>query len=369
VVNTGGRAGPAVARNTAIAAARAPLIAPLDGDDLFYPDWLRRAYEAYLEHPENIVYSDCDTEVSLGKRERYRSGNFTAQHIMREAIYQVSILYPKQWWEAVGGYPTDQPYQMWEDWLFGVKLHLLGVGASYLEGVPWGVYRKWTAGDVGSKNAIDNAEFGSPAHKAKYRELLEWIGRKEQEMACVDCSKKAKGTVVVQGRRVKVPTGPDRTFVYVGPQQGSFTVNSHPSVSNRKYRIEKGVPFTAPAGDAELRFSRLKDFEELVREEGEMLTDIPQFPMRPPEIAAPVPHPAPQTDTAEMPPPRRVDDIARLGLDEKIVEVLRSGNFYRVSDIVFDIRAGDGAGLLAIKGIGPRRYEAIVEAVKAMEAA
>ena len=187
-------------------------------------------------------------------------------------------------------------------------------------------------------------------------------------MACPGCGKKAKGTVVMQGRRLKVPTGPDRTFVYVGPQQGSFTVNSHPTVSNRKYRIEKGVPFTAPAGDAELRFSRLKDFEELVREEGEMLTDIPQFPVTPPEIVVPVPQPAPETQTAEMPPPRRVDDLERLGLDEKIVEVLRGGNFHRVSDIAFDIRAGDGAGLVAIKGIGPRRYEAIVEAVKAMEA-
>ena len=369
VVNTGGRAGPAVARNTAIAAARAPLIAPLDGDDLFYPDWLSHAYQAYLEHPENIVYADCDTEVKLGSRERYRSGEFGLSHVMREAIYQVSILYPKQWWEAVGGYPTDQPYQMWEDWLFGVKLHLAGVGASYLEGVPWGVYRKWTAGDAGSKNAIDNADFGSPAHKVKYKELIEWIGRKEQEMACAGCKQKAKGTVVLPGRAARVPTGPDRVFVYIGPHTGGFTVNSHPSVSNRKYRIEKGVPITVPMGDAELRFSKMKDFEELLPEEVAMHTNIPQFPMRPPEIVLSAPQPAPQTQAVEMPPPQRVDDVGRLGLDEKIVEALRDADFYRVSDISFDIRAGDGAALKAVKGIGPKRYDAIVEAVKAMEAA
>jgi len=299
----------------------------------------------------------------------YRSGGFTVEHIMREAIYQSSIFYPKQWWEAVGGYPTTQPYQMYEDWLFGVKLHLLGVGASYLEGVKWGVYRKWTAGDAGSRNAIDNADFGSSAHKAKYAELIEWINRKEQEMACVGCSKQAKGTTVARGRRVKVPTGPDRMFVYVGPQEGSFTVNAHPSVSNRKYRIEKGVPFTAPAGDAELRFSRLKDFEEVLPQEGAMHVDIPPFPVRPPEITAPMPQPAPETEVAEMPLPERNADVSRLGLDEKLAEILRDANFDRVADISFDIRAGDGQELKALKGIGPKRYETIVAAVKAMEAA
>lgn len=369
VVNTEGGAGPAVARNTAIAAARAPLIAPLDADDMFYPDWLRVAYEAYLEYPENLVYADCDTEVKLGEREYYRSGEFTVEHVMREAVYQVSILFPKQWWEAVGGYPTDQPYQMWEDWLFGVKLHLVGIGASYLEGIRWGVYRKWTAGDVGSKNAIDNADFGSEAHKAKYRELTDWIERKEQEMACVGCKKGAKGTVVVLGQRVKIPTGPDRVFVYVGLRTGQFTVNS--AVQPGKfYRVRRFEPFIVPAGDGELRFGRMKDFQEVLPEEGPAGSAIPATPIQPPEIAVSEPQPAPEVaELQEMPEPERADDLGRLGLDPKIAEILRSDNFYCVADISFDIRAGDGEALLAIKGIGPKRYKVIAEAVQVLEAA
>jgi len=377
VVDTKGRVGPAVARNTAIAAAKAPLIAPLDADDMFYPDWIEKAYRAYLENPECLVYADCDTEVKLGQREKYRSGEFSVERIMGtkrsanhypQAIYQNCILFPKQWWRAVGGYPVDQPYEMYEDWLFGVKLHLVGIGAAYCEGVKWGVYRKWTAGDVGSKNAIDNADHGSPEFRRKFDEICDWIDRKEVEMACAGCKNKAKTTVVVQGRTVPVPTGPDRVFMYVGPRGGQFTVNS--ATDPRKfYRVMQGEPFVVPAADAELRFARLKDFTEVLPEPQER-TPIPRDPIQPPEISIPQPQPAPVV--AEQPKveqvPERVDDLDRLGLHFLITDALRAGNFRTVADIAFDIRAGDGAALKQVRGIAAKRYEKIVEAVQALEA-
>jgi len=371
VVDTAGRTGPAVARNTAVAAARAPLIAPLDADDMFYPNWLEVAYRAYLENPERLVYADCDTEVKLGEREYYRSGEFTVEHIMREAVYQVAILYPKQWWHAVGGYPTDQPYQMWEDWLFGVKLHLVGIGAAYCEKVPWGVYRKWTAGDTGSKNAIDNAEFGTEAHKAKYRELLAWIDRKEEEMACAGCRKKANGTVVVQGRTIPVPTGPDVEVVYVGTRGGQFTVNSA-IIPGKKYRIRQGEPFSVPRGDFVGRFAQMKDFREVERE-AQPAQPIPAQPVVPPSIAVPNPQPAPVTAAAPEPQvPERLDDLDRLDLGsyrDQIMAALRAANYHQVIDIVADIRHAGGANLRAVRGIALKRYKKIVEAVEALEAA
>ena len=110
VVDTKGRTGPAIARNTAIAAAKAPLIAILDADDMFYPDWLKVAYKAYLENPECLVYADCDTEEKIGDRERYNCREFSVERIMGtgrrdanhypQAIYQSAILYPQQWWNT-----------------------------------------------------------------------------------------------------------------------------------------------------------------------------------------------------------------------------------------------------------------------------
>ena len=117
VVDTGGGRGPAVARNTAIAVARAPLIAPLDADDLFYPDWLARAYQTWLQFPDDLVYGDCEIEDGIGDdghvhSHPYESGPWSYEGkrgIKADAIYQSPILFAKQWWETVGGYPTDTP--------------------------------------------------------------------------------------------------------------------------------------------------------------------------------------------------------------------------------------------------------------------
>jgi glycosyltransferase involved in cell wall biosynthesis len=380
VVDTTGRTGPAVARNTAISVAKAPLIALLDADDMFYPHWLRTAYEAYLEFPECIIYSDCDTEQKLGERNRYNSGVFSVERIMGtvprdanrypQAIYQSSILYPRQWWEAVGGYPTDQPYGMYEDWLFGVKMHLLGIGAAYCQGVAWGVYRHWTDSEItGSKNAIDNADHGSPEHKRKFDEICEWIERKEQEMACAGCRKKADSKIVVQGRRVPVPTGPDRMFEYVGPRGAGFGVNSR-AQPGKKYRIRPGEPFTVPAGDATLLFSSLKDFKEILPEPNAPGAIIPADPIQPPEIVVPEPQPAPEIAPAEEEKvPERVVDVGRLGLHYIIENILKDNGFRTVRDVSFFARNNGGQALLDCKGISDKRLKVILEAVEALEAA
>jgi glycosyltransferase involved in cell wall biosynthesis len=379
VVDTKGSTGPAVARNTAIAAARAPLIAVLDADDMFYPHWLKVAYKAYLEHPESIIYADCDTERKLGERDRYKSGVFSVERIMGtgresnrypQAIYQSAILYPKQWWQAVGGYPTDQPHGMYEDWLFGVKMHLLGIGAAYCEDVAWGVYRHWTDSDVvGSKNAIDNADHGSPEHKRKFDEICAWIDRKEKEMACAGCRKNATGRVVVQGKQVVIPTGPDRVFEYVGTRGGQFSVNSRIQ-RGKKYRVRQGEPFTVPAGDAELLFTGLKDFQEVLPEPEDAGIPIPAAPIQPPEIAVPEPQPAPEVAPVEEEKiPARVDDLDRLDLHFLITRPLRENNIRTVKDVAYFARANGGETLLNIKGISEKRFQKILEALEAMEAA
>jgi hypothetical protein len=379
VVDTKGGVGPAIARNTAIAAAKAPLIAILDADDMFYPDWLMTAYEAYLENSDCLVYADCHTEVKLGQREHYSSGEFTVERIMGtgrnknhypQAIYQSAILFPRQWWYAVGGYPVDQPHQMYEDWLFGVKLHLMGIGAAYCKDVHWGVYRKWTAGEAGSKNAIDNVDHGSPAHRAKYDEICDWIDEKERAMACGGCKNKAKGTTVVQGQRIPVATGPDRVVVYEGPRQGSFTVNSV-AIHGKKYRIQRGVPFTVPAADGVLLIERMakQGYREILPEDRVPGTVIPEQPVIPAEVTVPNPQPEPVVAAeVEEKVPERVDDLHRLGLHFLIEDPLRAAGWTSVADIAFDIRAGDGAALKQVHGIAAKRYQKIVEAVEALEA-
>lgn len=68
--------GLAVARNRAIAAARAPLIALLDGDDLFEPDYLSTMIAAISADPR-IGFVTCDA-INFGLRER--EGHLFSRH-------------------------------------------------------------------------------------------------------------------------------------------------------------------------------------------------------------------------------------------------------------------------------------------------
>jgi hypothetical protein len=260
---------------------------------------------------------------------------------------------------------------MWEDWLFGVKLHLLGIGATYLKGVKWGIYRLWTAGEDGSRNVLDNAGYGTDEFRSKYAELVDWIEQKEMQMACTGCKKKAKGTVVVQGQRIPIPTGPDRVFVYEGPMEGSFSVNSA-VITGKKYRITKGEPFTVPAGDAEYRFGRMEKqgYREILPEEQVQGARIPEQPIAPPEVIVPNPQPEPVVaEPEEEKVPERVQDIGRLGLHYIIENILKDNGFTTVRDVAYFSRAADGEALLACKGISDKRLKVIREAVEALEAA
>jgi len=68
--------GPARARNNAIAAAKAPLIAFLDADDLWTPGKLRRQIAAHVAHPQASFSFTDYTHVDLTGRDLGRAFNF-----------------------------------------------------------------------------------------------------------------------------------------------------------------------------------------------------------------------------------------------------------------------------------------------------
>lgn len=350
----------AIARNTAIAAAHAPLIVPLDADDMLYPGTVGRYYQAWLDNPDNVVYADCDIEDKPGQRHNYDSGPWTWEHIRREAIYQDTVLYPKSWWRAVGGYPVGQHREMWEDWLFAVMLAILGKGATYIRGKPWGVYRHWTSLASGqSKNDGDSADYNTPAYREKYQHLLDWIA--ERIPMCRACGK-GKGVTVTDKMTLVAAamTGDDVTVVYEGPQSGSFTVNSL-AVMGRKYRVQPGQPFVVPAGDWALRFSRLGDFRQVLDEE--MAPEHEALPQEPVTVAPVEPLPVPPPVVAEQPKPEPKPEPAldTLDLPATILGKLAAAGF-TVAELRSDVLAG-GAKVRAIPGLGKASLARIKEAI------
>lgn len=372
VVDTPGSVGPAIARNTAIAAAKAPLIVPLDADDMLYPKAIENFYRAWLQYPDDLVYSDCDTEDIPGKRTRYYGGPWSWAKVCQEAIYQDTILFAKQWWETVGGYPTNQPGGLWEDWLFGVKLHIAGIGATYIKET-WGVYRHWTAGAAGrSKNDIDNADFGSPEFKARYKLLLEWIQRKEETMPCRGCggNRRSRTALPLAMSALQVE-GDDIVVVYEGERAGSFAVNSK-VIHRRKYRVNRGREFSVPPGDAFI--AGLPGFRQVKADEYAKAS-LPAEPPTPAAIKLDVAQSPPVVSFAESikaitgaPPEvdlqRRLkgNGLAQLGSIKRVnVEALMDAGFDSIEKVRVDLRDFSGVGLLRVKGIGPTTLRQIAE--------
>jgi hypothetical protein len=360
---------------------------------MLYPDALRTYYRAWQQYPDSMVYGDCETEDSPGRRRYYHSGPWSWDKVRREAIYQVTTLFARDWWEAVGGYDADVE---WEDWNFGLKLHMVGIGATYVE-APWGVYRHWTtlAGE-GSKSDRDNADFGSEAFKARLQRVYEYIERKEEAMACRGCGRKATTRTIKPGgapqgtphaavapRKPGTPRedGERMLIVYDGLREGSFSLNSR-VVRGKKYRISQGHPFEVERGDEWI--ATIQDFHEVV--EGAAPQEVAPPPLAqpaPPTVEMPtgaperptpmidwlkpalelpktkIPEPEPEPEPIFTPLSAIADAIG----GQKVISALDAAGLSTVESLRHDILTNRGRAIMDVKGIGAATLAKIREAV------
>ena len=127
--------GVASARNTALAASRGSLIAPLDADDLWYCDKITRQVRRFAEGgdgPIGVVYCwsseiDADGRIIVHRRDRDRyEGNVLAALVVTNFIDSSSVpLISRAELEAVGGWDTSlhaQGAQGCEDWQLYIRL-------------------------------------------------------------------------------------------------------------------------------------------------------------------------------------------------------------------------------------------------------
>jgi glycosyltransferase involved in cell wall biosynthesis len=370
VIDTGGRVGPARARNMAIGAAKAPLIVPLDADDQMFPDTLTMYYQTWTQYPDSIVYADCFTETGPGQRVHYHSGPFKLETIKKKAIYQNVILFAKQWWEAVGGYPTEQPHGMFEDWLFGAMLHLMGVGASYCKGHVWGTYRHWPAAEKGvSRNSIDNAGHGTKEFEERYYAVVGWLENWEQNM-CKGCNKKANTRLVVpfSHRSEPLPGGEQMQVICIQPGiTGEISINSR-VVRGKKYRYKTDKILTLDIGDEWM--AKHKHFQRYIADPVPAQAELPKTPPSPPKLPFPVEGKVPVVAKRAQPEPEAKapsqdadPSVFDLGLSESLAQKLDGGGFHTRSALSNDIRKTAGANIKKIKGIGPQALVAIRQAV------
>lgn len=137
--------GPSAARNFAFEKTRAPLVAPLDGDDLWHVDKLRLLVEALDRRPDAVVAYSSVAHIDGESRFMYEAsrashdGDVFLQILLGNFLECGSNpLVRADAWRAVGGY--DATLRTGDDWDFYLKLADRGPFAAVPETLT--LYRK-----------------------------------------------------------------------------------------------------------------------------------------------------------------------------------------------------------------------------------
>jgi glycosyltransferase involved in cell wall biosynthesis len=127
-------AGPSVARNNGILAAKGEIILPLDADDLISSQYIEAAVKEFDKGPElKVVY--CEAEKFGAKSGKWELDEFSLEKLACKNMIFVSALFKKSDWKKAGGFSEEMTWGF-EDWEFWIsllktggrvkKLHLTG---------------------------------------------------------------------------------------------------------------------------------------------------------------------------------------------------------------------------------------------------
>jgi len=115
--------GPAAARNTAIAAARAPIILNLDADDRIAPTLLEKACGLF-DNPE-IGIINSEVRFFGARTGRFELPPYSLSAMLADNVIHSTAFFRKEDWQKSGGYSDDLIYGL-EDYDFWLSLIELG---------------------------------------------------------------------------------------------------------------------------------------------------------------------------------------------------------------------------------------------------
>jgi len=237
VIDTGGGAGVAKARNMGIASSQSPLFVPLDADDTLEPSMIELTLPVY-ERFRGYVYCDwydlkAATADQPGNLPAWETPEYNAWLLADGAMHAVTGLFPKAAWTEVGGY--DEGIPAWEDWDFQLKLAAIGCcGTRYP--APLFTYRS----DLGMRRNDNYANFdvSKAGISAKWET---YFNGKDTLMGCKSCGGGGGqvGAQQVRAPEVKIDLPEDVSgyvmVEYIGGQEADSIFKGQ--VSGQSYRF------------------------------------------------------------------------------------------------------------------------------------
>lgn len=280
--------GVAAARNTGIRASRAPLFLPLDADDLLADARSLQAFlDEYTANGPAVIYSDFwEDPKERGHYTWWRNPDYDPRRLLAMPLHAVTALTPRRWWEEVGGYDPEMP---WEDWEFSLALAARGYCSRRIE-APLLLYRKHT-GMRRNANFADKAESEATIMRKGY-----WNG--DDLMACTSCgsgrSTTASGFASPRALGAPRESGDWVLVRYIGPKANAGAFRSRVDPRSEPYRFGMHNPEQwVRAEDAPAFLSQRNLFVLIEQKADTVATEAPVLaPAREPVMAGAVPSPA-----------------------------------------------------------------------------
>lgn len=277
--------GVVAARNTAINAAVGELVYPFDSDDLLFQKGLERMVRAYDASPERWIYSDMEMfghNIKTPYTRRFKE--FDEPHPYDIALYNranCAILYPRDWWLEVGGYPHACDRGI-EDWCFGIALTMAGHCGQRLQsfdGNPRPAFRYRRTPDargVGRNNRGERVHDAAMLRRV-YPQIFADLEKRKSPMACCGGGRKPSrvGTPLTQTLPPPADTFGEAVWLeYIGGAIGAFFVKGQ--ATRQRYQVIPGKPLQIYSAD--LRQFLQKKFKQI---------ENPTSPAAPPQPAPP----------------------------------------------------------------------------------
>lgn len=333
LITTTGRTGPAHARNEGVRAAKGKYVVFLDADDYAQPNMLAALLKAQQE-VGGWVYPDWFADNG---KEVYpdHAQDWHAEGLTRKMLGPITGIYRRVDLEAVGGF--DESIPSWEDWDLHLSLLERGICGTRLA-EPLFTYR-YRTGTQRDRALLDLKQDLLKYIRKKHTNLYEG----DSIMGCSKCGGGGGHTTIVGSKAFKAQADKTDDLVlmeYIGkePQTRHFRSRVKP---NERYRFGANQrEFFVHRGDVN------------------WMVLMNQFRVKEqPKVEVGGFEPVQVEYTPPLPQDVLIED---LDLETDLVNYLKDAGYTTVEQV----RLASDTALLTIKGIGPKRIEAIRKAVE-----